>query len=125
MKNGRYHREVFLPIELASRFNAINVNLRYTFHAREEAAQDELGAVAEGQLPRHLAGAEWQLVGAEVEQGAVVSVIARRALDSRRDLVMAVKFTDEPAGRARVATLWTNHRGNQHGGRRRWGYVTE
>jgi threonine dehydratase len=125
MTNGRYHHEVFLPVELASQFNALNVNLRYTSHARKEAVQDELGTVAEGQLPRHLAGSEWQLVGAEVKQGAVVSVIARKELDARRDLVMAVKFTDEPAGRARVATLWTNHRNDQHRGLRRWGYVTK
>jgi hypothetical protein len=97
-----YHREIFMPAQVAEQFDRRSFELQLTRHAKDAARRDRYGFIL---IPRKIVVQASQIVEAEIVSGEVVKVVVRQPYDQTRDLILVLS----PDGkRARVRTVWFN-----------------
>lgn len=100
-----YHPEVYMPEWLRDRVQGLAMMLRYSPHARSEAADDGVMDL----LPVALDTRVGYMVEAETDGAKLVKLVWRQALDAARDIVLVVL----PDTRV-VKTVWTNATDDVH-----------
>ena len=98
-----YHKDIGFPKNM--RFKAIE-GLTPSQHALREANSDRYGGFT---LPTSFDPASWVVIEKEVINGALNKIVARKAYDATRDIVMA--FLIQPKV---IKTAWINVRDDSH-----------
>jgi len=98
-----YHRELGFPSHM--RFREV-VGLTPSTHARRAASDDRYGSF---EIPTSFDPVTWTVIEIEVINGALVKIVARKALDSTRDLVMAFLIREKL-----IKTVWVNLASDTH-----------
>lgn len=99
-----YHYQIGFPKHI--KFSDI-FGLRPSAHALAAANTDRYGQIP---MPSNFRLADgWRVVEIETENGLLVKVVARRALDAERDIVMAFI----PSQRL-IKTVWINEKADRH-----------
>ena len=101
MKDGLYHRDIFLPMELG-----YATMLRYSPHARAEASSDRYGNLT---LPMSISTRDAEVIEVEVVNGKPVKALFRTRHDERRDICLVVLLDTSV-----VKTVWCNVRTDSH-----------
>lgn len=101
MKDGTYHRDIFLPIRLG--FAAF---AKYSAHAREAAQNDRYGTLT---LPAIISTQEAEVIEVEVSNGKPVKALLRMRHDDTRDLCVVILLDT-----CVVKTVWANERTDSH-----------
>lgn len=102
MKDGLYHRDIFLPVQLG--FAAF---VRYSAHARKAAQNDRYGALT---LPAVVSTQEAEVIEVEVVDGKPHKAVLRMQHDAERDICLVVLIDT-----CVVKTVWCNLRTDTHG----------
>lgn len=105
MDTALYHFEVYLPEQC--KVPAYEGKLKYSLHARKEAASDRYGTI---DLPDVFKAANAQLIEVEfdIRRNRIIKQVWRQPLDESRDLVLVI----QPDGFVR--TVWVNLRSDVH-----------
>lgn len=101
MKDGLYHRDVWMPFTLS-----FATMLRYSRHALTEAARDRYGSLS---LPQTIGTHEADVIEVEVKNGKPYKALLRREHDAKRDICLVVLLED-----GFVKTVWCNLRTDAH-----------
>lgn len=109
-----YNSAIFIPSWAKTR--QYTGPLKYSKHARDEAAADRYGDVT-SKLPRFIPD-DFQLVEVEIEDGVCVKQMWRGRLTDELDLVMPVVSSGV------VTTVWINHKDDKHRTLQRHKYAT-
>ena len=105
MRDGLYHKDVFMP---RVKFANYNAPVGYTLHARNAAENDRYGTIS---LPDTLNLIDGELIELSVLGGAIEKMVMRFAYDGYFDLCVVVMLD----GLRLVAkTVWLNDRNDLH-----------
>lgn len=101
MKDGLYHRDVWMPFQIG--YAAM---LRYSNHARREATSDRYGHL---NLPATINTQQAEVIEVEVVNGKFHKALFRMSHDTRRDICLVVLLET-----GTVKTVWCNLRTDAH-----------
>jgi hypothetical protein len=101
MKDGLYHRDVWMPFNLG-----YASMIRYSQHAREATRDDRFGAF---ELPRVISTQTAEVIEVEVRNGKFFKALFRVSHDEYRDVCVVVLLDQ-----SLVKTAWINLRTDDH-----------
>jgi hypothetical protein len=103
LKNGLYHKDVFLPkISLSDKMVKVN----YTHHAIDAAYNDRYEEII---LPNALNFAKSEIIEVEIKNKKIVKIVARFDYNNNYDLVIVII----PQGKI-IKTVWLNDKNDTH-----------
>lgn len=111
-----YHKDIGFPedVKMPTGFSPV-LKLRYSSHARDEAASDRYGNL---ELPPVVDLRKGQVVEISVVGNTVVKMVVRFPYDDKKDLVLVIQPAD-----GFVRTVWANEKNDQHKSLNRNKYV--
>lgn len=98
-----YHKDIGFPKSM--KFRAID-GLTPSMHAQREADSDRYGGFT---LPISFDPVNWVVIEIEVLNGALNKIVARKAYDATRDIVIAFLVQSKV-----IKTAWINVRSDVH-----------
>ena len=98
-----FHKNIGFPKKM--KFKTVE-GLIPSAHALREASSDRYGAF---EIPNSFDPETWTVIEVEVVNGALHKIVARKAIDDKRDVVMAFLVRDKV-----IKTLWCNEKNDLH-----------